>query len=109
MEGTSKGIISNQKVQEIRPCLAFIGPYIHAEDYEVGADFTENFPKSDALTLSEGRITFNLLEEAAKQIHDCYNITPDKTLAENTYAHKQLNSWRKNKTKKRNYNILKFT
>lgn len=107
-KGLAKGIISNQKVQAIGPVQAFIGPCIHAEDYEVGADFTQNFPNSDAFSHTEDRITFNLLEEAAKQIQDCYNIAPDTSLAENTYTHPQLNSWRKNKTDKRNYNILKF-
>jgi copper oxidase (laccase) domain-containing protein len=107
-QGLAKSIISNQKVQAIAPQTAFIGPCIHEDDYEVGADFTKNFPNSDAFVHREGRISFNLIEEAAKQIKDCYNIDPDCSLAENTFSHPELNSWRENKTDKRNYNILKI-
>lgn len=106
--GLAQSIISDQKIQEIRPHSIFIGPCIGPEDYEVGEDFAKNFPKSNSLKKIKGRICFDLIEEAAKQIFDCYNIAPDLSLAENTFRHPHLNSWRENKTEKRNYNILKI-
>lgn len=106
--GLAQGIISEQKIQALAPHTVLIGPCIHARDYEVGSDFAKNFPNSDSLKNIQGRICFDLIEEAAKQINDCYNISSDTSLAENTFEHPQLNSWRENKTEKRNYNILKI-
>lgn len=106
-KGLQQNIIADKKVQEIKPQQAIIGPCIHVTNYEVGKEFEQNFPNSDAFQEIEGRIYFDLIKEAGNQIQDCYNIGTNIDLAFDTFCDERLNSHRRDQTKKRNWNIIR--
>jgi YfiH family protein len=102
--GINKGIILHKKVSEIQPHFAFIGPSIQKNSFQVTSEFRENFPQSKNFGTSEP-LTFDLQREAEDQL---IQLNPSMTIqncAECTFANAKYNSYRRDKTEKRNWNI----
>lgn len=105
--GLASNILKDEGLLEIGPQQFVIGPHISAQNYEVSEEFKQNFPHSNAFNVIEGKLTFSLETEVKSQISDifpnaeiiCANIC--------TFANLNYNSFRRNQTTKRNYNILK--
>ena len=99
-------IFLNTILETIEPYYFFIGPHISAKNYEVQKDFTVNFKDSSNIYTSEGKLFFNLSGEAQNQILSKYQNAIIETCNLCTFDHDDLNSYRKDKTQKRNYNLF---
>jgi copper oxidase (laccase) domain-containing protein len=89
----------------INPQQVLIGPSIHVCCFEVSPDFKENFKHSSFFKESEGKIYFDLQQEASRILkeefpHILVNIAPVCTCCNNKF-----HSYRRDKTKNRNWNL----
>lgn len=105
--GLAEEIILNDEIKNIEPEIILIGPHISAVNYEVSEEFKQNFPNSQAFAVIEGKLTFSLEMEIREQISN--NFPKAHVISTNicTFANLNYNSFRRNQTTKRNYNILK--
>ncbi len=105
--GLAEEIILNDEIKKIEPEIILIGPHISAVNYEVSEEFKQNFPNSQAFAVIEGKLTFSLEMEIREQISN--NFPKAHVISTNicTFANLNYNSFRRNQTTKRNYNILK--
>lgn len=103
--GLAHGILDKPEVDMLRPQRVFIGPSIHECCFEVSLDFKENFPDSPYFKEVNGKLYFNLQEEAKRILRSKYpnlliQIAPVCTCCNNS-----LHSYRRNKTTERNWNL----
>lgn len=103
-KGLSTGILKNFN---FIPTNAFIGPSICKDSFEVTEEFQENFPESKLISRN-GKLYFDLSSEASSQLIKNYkNINVlDSTIC--TLKNLEYNSYRRNKTHIRNFNIIMF-
>jgi polyphenol oxidase len=103
-KGLQLGILKNEKIQSIEPENAFIGPCIHSCCFEVSEDFKMNFPRSLHFIKRNNSLYFSLVGEAFDQIEQTYSI---KAINSDicTCCNPLYNSYRRDKTSKRNFNI----
>lgn len=98
-----------QLIPDFIPQEAFIGPCIHVNSYEVSEEFKENFSTplySSCFKEAEEQIFFNLPLSMKLSLEDYYPSCDVKISPLNTFEEKELNSFRRDKTEKRNYNIV---
>lgn len=105
--GLAAGIVISEEVKALRPHTFFIGAHISAKNYEVSEEFKQNFPNSSAFQVIEGRLTFNMQVEVEAQIRKSFMSAQVICANICTFANLNYNSFRRNQTTKRNYNILK--
>lgn len=104
-KGLANGILKRPEISLIVPQRVLIGPCIHNCCFEVSEDFQENFKGSQNFKRIEGKLFFDLPQEAKKQLRDAFpgllvEITPICTCC-NPIFH----SYRRDKTSERNWNI----
>ena len=106
--GLQREILLHPKLKELRPTHALIGPHIRVDQYEVGEEFKQNFPKSEHFVTRQGKIHFNMLAMAQEQLSSNYQgiIIEDSEL--DTYTNLSFRSYRRGDLIKRNWNILKY-
>lgn len=88
-----------------RPEFCFIGPCIHQESYEVGQEFRNYFPEN-TLKQIQGKLCFDLRAQAVNLLTQ---LNPQMIINQshlNTFSDERLNSFRQNKTEKRNWNLF---
>jgi polyphenol oxidase len=103
--GLAQGILASNKIKEILPLNAYIGPSIQVCCFEVSAEFKEHFPQSKNFNQREGRIFFNLQNEARDQLlleFSNIQVEIDPTC---TCCDSDFHSYRRDKTINRNWNI----
>lgn len=105
--GLAAEIVISEEVKALRPHTFFIGAHISAKNYEVSEEFKQNFPNSSAFQVIEGRLTFNMQVEVEAQIRKSFMSAQVICANICTFANLNYNSFRRNQTTKRNYNILK--
>ncbi len=105
-KGLSDGIIQNNKIKELKPAKAFIGPCISVENFEVQADFHQNFPNSSSFISINQKTFFDLTKEAISQIKNIFPKCEIETSNICTFEDNRFHSYRRNKTTKRNWHIL---
>lgn len=103
--GLANGILKRPELSLVNPQRVLIGPSIHSCCFEVSQDFSENFPKSSHFSKREGHLYFDLQLEARDQLREQFpnllvNITPTCTSCNH-----QFHSFRRTKTKDRNWNL----
>lgn len=103
--GLADGILKRPEIELIKPQRVFIGPSIHACCFEVSPDFRENFPDSPHFKESGGKLFFDLLEEAKRQLRECYPSLLVNAAPVCTSCSDSLHSYRRDKTKERNWNL----
>jgi copper oxidase (laccase) domain-containing protein len=103
--GLQEKILLDKKVIEIEPYFAFIGPSIQKDAFIVTSEFKDNFPDSQNFTKFNYNLTFNLQQEAVDQLLKVNPIINIQNCAECTFNNHQYNSYRRDKTNKRNWNI----
>jgi YfiH family protein len=105
-KGLENGILQNELLNELNITEIFIGPAI--QKYEIQEDFKSNFPKNTHFTETDGKIYFNLQKEAMDQLKTKFPNA--KILCSNicTFENKLYNSYRRDKTKIRNWNVFKI-
>ncbi len=105
--GIADQIFLQNEVQSIEPQYAFIGPHINQANFEVQEDFKASFPGSRHFHQdNQGRVTFDLLGEITEGLQKAYKgiIVEDANLC--TFNNTSLNSYRLDKTQKRNWNVF---
>lgn len=105
--GVHQKIFDHSFVSEIKPLECFIGPAIQMESYEVGEEFLEHFEGLDfCFKKSEtGKWLFNLPKAAEFFLKKSYPQMKIICSDVNTFTTPGHNSYRLDKTTRRNYNI----
>ncbi|MCF8060523.1 MAG: polyphenol oxidase family protein [Bacteriovoracaceae bacterium] len=105
--GVHLGIHSQVLIKTISPYYAFIGPAIQQESYEVSEDFRDNFKNLESCFISTDQgLRFNLPEAAKITLQKAFPKVEVEISSINTFTTPGHNSFRKTKTKKRNYNVF---
>lgn len=104
-KGLANGILKRPEVAMIIPQRVFIGPSIHVCCFEVSPDFKDNFKLSPFFKESEGKLYFDLQQEANRLLkeefpHLLIGISPVCTCCDMNF-----HSYRRDKTKNRNWNL----
>jgi copper oxidase (laccase) domain-containing protein len=107
--GLAEEILFNPIVEKCEPHTFLLSPAIAGENYQVGAEFKDvfsKFPEGLFEDKSNKKLTFSLHTTAQQMIKSRY---PQAKIISNdldTFSHPSLNSFRKDKTNKRNWNVL---
>lgn len=104
--GLSQKILIDSKIIEFKPTFAFIGPAIHQHSYEVSADFKLEFENDLYFLENKGKFYFDLIGYASWQIKKQFPAINVQESQQCTFLSHALNSYRRNKTDKRNFNII---
>ena len=104
--GLRDNILINKNIFKIDPYYCFIGPSISVESFEVQNDFKTHFPNSPYFAQNDGVQTFDLIKEASRQILDIFKNIKIESTNECTLKDLKYNSYRRDKTSKRNWNIF---
>jgi polyphenol oxidase len=103
--GLADGILKRPEINLISPQRVFIGPSIHECCFEVSADFKNNFPDSTYFIQKADKFFFNLQEEAKGQLRKSYPTLLVQIAPICTCCNLKLNSYRRDKTTERNWNL----
>lgn len=106
--GLKARILQNPALGLINPVLFFLGPHICREHFEVTEEFQDHFPGSRHITRRRDKFFFSLHLEFADQINHLYPKAPVETSGLCTAEETNLHSFRRNKTSRRNENILRM-
>lgn len=87
------------------PEYAFIGPHIAQDNYEVGNEFKAIFHES-TLNEKNGSLYFSLQKAAVKELSNINKEINIEFSDLDTYTQESLRSFRRDKTKQRNWNLF---
>lgn len=104
--GVCDNIMTQKEIRNLIPSYFFLGPHIQACCYEVAQDFTKNFPNSDHFQNKDGKIYFDLGQEAQARIQESFPNAKIEHSGVCTCCNEKFHSYRRNKTPLRNWNIL---
>ncbi len=104
--GLANKIIASKKLAQIKPTVAFIGPSISARNFIVTKEFKDHFQNSSGFFEQKHQLTFNLQAEAMKQLNINFPGIYTINCAQCTFENLHYNSYRRDKTDKRNWNIF---
>lgn len=108
--GHAAGMLTKNEIKDIQPQVTLLGPLISKENYEVGAEFKNYFTYNEGLEeITDKDMNKRYYFDLEKLYFSHYQEKTQiiKTGLE-TYTNSQLQSFRRDKTKKRNYHILKI-
>lgn len=105
--GLKSGIHIHQDLKNKKFDHIFIGPSISAKNFEVTEEFQDYFPRSQCFSTNSSKLTFNLQEYALIQLHECFPMAIIEATEICTFDDLKFNSYRRDKTNKRNWNIFK--
>lgn len=103
--GLADGILKRPEISLIQPRNVFIGPSIHVCCFEVSPDFKENFKESPFFKNDNGKLYFDLQQEARRLLMENFPELIVNIAAECTCCDLKYNSYRRDKTKNRNWNL----
>jgi copper oxidase (laccase) domain-containing protein len=103
--GLANGILAKPEIEMIKPNNVMIGPSIKECCFEVSADFKSNFPESPFFKEIEGKLFFNLQEEAKRLIIKRFPQVLVQMSLNCTCCDERFHSYRRNKTTERNWNL----
>lgn len=103
--GVKSKICIQKEIFDIEPTHVFIGPHISNSNYEVQESFKENFLGSKNFLIQDGKLYFDLLNEVKGQFLEHFPLIEINDLNICTFQDKNLNSFRRNKTANRNFNL----
>ncbi|MFP5385846.1 MAG: polyphenol oxidase family protein [Bacteriovoracia bacterium] len=103
--GLANGILNKPEIEMINPQRVFIGPSIHECCFEVSKDFKDNFPDSPFFKKVKDKYFFNLQEEAKRQLREKFPSLLVQYAPVCTSCNNSLHSYRRDKTKERNWNL----
>ena len=104
-KGLAHGILKQEVVKKIHPQRVFIGPSIHECCFEVSPDFRENFKGSPHFREENGKLFFNLQQEAKRQLRELFPNLLIEIAPACTSCRKDFHSWRRDKNQERNWNL----
>ncbi len=100
------GILKSTNLKKLAPDFFIIGPHISFQNYEVGDDFKKNFMNSYSFKRVNGKTHFSLRDEASFQLKELFPKSKISCSNLCTFEETELNSYRRDKTEKRNWNLL---
>lgn len=103
--GLAKGILETDEVKKISPAYIYIGPSIHVCHFEVTEEFRDHFKNSSHFLQKNDKLYFDLHAQACDILTRQFpkaEIEVDKNC---THCDNKFNSYRRDKTDKRNWNI----
>jgi YfiH family protein len=103
--GVKNGILTDTTLIDIKPYLIYIGPSIQCESFEVKDDFNSNFPKSEHFHTFKDKRFFDLQAQAIDQLLSSFKNCQISNSGICTFEDLTYNSYRRDKTNKRNWNI----
>ncbi len=103
--GLANGILNRPEVSLIEPVRAFIGPSIHVCCFEVSPDFKDNFPGSEHFKERDGKLYFDLQQEARRVLLEKFPNLLVNMASVCTCCHQDFHSYRRDKTVHRNWNL----
>jgi YfiH family protein len=103
--GLADGILKEDSIKNITPQIVVIGPAIHSCCFEVSEEFLENFKQSSNFSRRNGKLYFDLPQEAKDQLAKFFPNIRIETAKECTCCDKKFHSYRRDKTNLRNWNI----
>ena len=103
--GINKGILISKNIENIEPTSLFLGPHIKSCCYQVGNDFYQHFDQK-YFNLKNNKIFFDMEQVIRDQITRSFVNCHIQSALICTHCTKNFNSYRKNSTKRRNWNIL---
>lgn len=106
--GIHNKIYLKEELQNIQPNEIYIGPCIHQKSFEVQDDFRANFPDSPYFNETGGKLTFDLIKEALRHLKKSFPQAKISASEVCTFENSAYNSYRRDKTIKRNWNIFRL-
>lgn len=103
--GLADGILDRPEISLINPQRAFIGPSIHACCFEVTPEFRDHFKDSTFFKSTEGKLFFDLQLEAKHLLQTRFHNLLVSIAPVCTCCHDDFHSYRRDKTKNRNWNL----
>ena len=103
--GLAHGILEKPEINMINPQRVFIGPSIHDCCFEVSNDFHLHFPDSPYFLRKDDKCYFNLQEEAKRRLRQTYPSLLVQIAPVCTCCNEKFHSFRRDKTKERNWNL----
>lgn len=107
-KGIRDNVLSPQNIGRIEPYHFFIGPHIEQCCYEVGKEFQNHFPQSQAFVTKDKKLYFSLSQQLKSQLENDFQGC---TISEShicTHCRPDFHSYRRDKTERRNWNILYY-
>ena len=104
--GLAKGIHLHDEIKKITPTYCLIGPSIKVQSFEVQEDFKTYFSDTEFFKESGDKLFFDLAAKAKKDIIKAYDNILLEVVDECTFEHDKYHSYRRDKTKQRNWNIF---
>lgn len=105
--GLQGDIFNNKVLSSIKPRIIYIGPHIKKCCYQVEAGFHLHFDQGEYFSSTKDNNTyFDLTGLAIHQLKQHFPRAKIITSKTCTHCHEGYNSYRRDKTDKRNYNIL---
>lgn len=105
-KGIQNRILTSKILKNLDISYALIGPSIRT--YEVQENFRNEFPDSDSFFTHNGKLHFNLQNEAVSQLKAAFTNIEVEDSDQCTLLYEKYHSYRRNKTKKRNWNVFKL-
>ncbi len=107
--GLSKEILKDTSLGKIFPHFFYVGPHITGPSFQITNEFQDYFPHSKNF-FSIGKIRFfSLYGELVDQVQKNFPHVTVSCSELCTYKTKELHSFRRNGTTKRNWNVLKIS
>lgn len=104
--GVHQKVVTCQKVKNIDPFYFFIGPHIQQKSFEVQEDFFSYFEDKSLYQKIDEKLFFSLSDALVKDIYCKFKNVEIEVSDIDTFTNLSFNSYRRDKTKKRNWNIL---
>lgn len=103
--GLADGILNRPEISLIVPQRVLIGPSIHVCCFEVTPDFKQNFQDSPFFKEVDGKLYFDLQQEARRLLRENFPHLLIEIAPVCTCCNSHFHSYRRDKTKNRNWNI----
>ena len=105
--GVQSKIHTQKEVENIEPTYFFIGPHISSQSYEVTEEFYNYFPNSTHLfNKIDDKTTFNLSEQMKQDLESKFPKAKIEVSNICTFSNLKFNSYRRDRTNLRNWNIF---
>lgn len=104
--GVRDKILVQDILKKIEPFYCFLGPSIHQKNFQVQEDFYQHFPDGTHYLKKNGNLFFDLHGEAINQIKNKFPDIEVIDSRECTFENPKYNSFRRDKTMQRNWNIF---
>lgn len=104
--GVRDEILINPLLKTIDPYYCFFGPSIHKNNFEVKEDFYQHFPKDEFYSEHNKKLFYDLHGKAKNQMTSEFPGLEVEDSGECTFQKDFYNSYRRDKTTQRNWNIF---